>query len=73
MLVDAQPVEALRLGELQLVEELMIKPAGLLGIVEMVWDVDLDRAVFPLEIVGQELVRHEVKEADFHRAFGCSK
>ncbi len=66
VLVDAQAIEALLLGELELVQELLIEPPGLLGVVEMVRNVDPDRSVLPLEVFGQKPVRHEVEEADFH-------
>jgi len=65
VLVHAQAVEALRLGELQLVEELLVEAPRLLGVVQVVRHVDPDRPVRPLEIVGQEPIGHEVEEADF--------
>ena len=66
VLVHTQPVEALRLGKLQLVEEFLIEAARLLGVVQVVRHVHPDRPVRPLEIVGQESIGHEVEEADFH-------
>jgi hypothetical protein len=66
VLVHAQAIEALRLGELELVEELVVQPPRLLRVVEAVRDVDPHRAVARLEVVWQEPIRHEVEEADFH-------
>src|SRR5438876_2615585 len=70
VLVHAQAVEALRLGELQLVEELVVEAVGLLGIVEVVGHVHPHGAIAILEVLGQEAVRHQVEEADFHGAPG---
>jgi len=58
--------EALRLGELQLVEELLVEASGLVGVVQMARHVDPDRPVRPLEVGRQESIGHEVEEADFH-------
>jgi hypothetical protein len=66
MLVHAQAVEALLLGELELVEEFLVEAAGLLGVVQVVRNVHPHRPVRPLEILRQEAVRHEVEEADLH-------
>ena len=65
VLVDADAVEARLVGELQLVQELVVEPAGLLGVVEVVGRVDPDRAVTRLEVIGQESVRHEVEKQIF--------
>jgi hypothetical protein len=70
VLVDAQAVEALLLGELELVQEFLVESLRLLGVEEVVRDVDPDRSVLPLEVVGQKPVRHEVEEADFHGDLG---
>jgi hypothetical protein len=66
MLVHAQAVEALRLRELQLVQELLVQAAGLLGVVQVMRDVHPHRPVLPLEVLGQKSVRHQMEEADFH-------
>ena len=72
MLVDAEPVEAHALGVLQLVEVFVVKAAGLLGVEETVRHVDPHRPVPGFEVFGQETIRHEVEEADFHGALDVS-
>jgi len=68
VLVHAEPVEALRLGELQLVEELVVEAAALLRVEEAVRRVHPDRPIPPLEVLREEAVRHQVEEANLHLA-----
>src|SRR5712691_1604795 len=51
---------------LELVEVLVVQPADSLRIVERLRHVHPHGPVVVLEIIGQEPVRHEVEEADFH-------
>ena len=64
--VDADAVEANLVGELELVEVLVVELVGLDRIEQVAWDVHPDAAVLILEVLGQIAVRHEVEPAEFH-------
>src|SRR5215475_3002054 len=68
MLVAADPVEAERLGVLELVQILVVDVVALLGIVERVRDVDPHGTVLGAEIVRQIGPRHQVEPREFHRS-----
>ncbi len=66
MLVDAQAVEAHVVGELELVEVVIIQPMANLGVVEVARNVDPHAMVLLLEVVGQVTIGHQVKPRKFH-------
>src|SRR5207237_437024 len=67
MLVDADAVEAERLGVLELVHVAMVEMVALLRVVEPVRDIDPDRPVPLAEVVGQIGPRHQVEPGEVHR------
>ena len=66
MLVAADGVEAALGRVLELVEELVVHVMRAPGVEQRGVDVDPDRRVLVLEIVGQLLVGHQVKPQEFH-------
>src|SRR5262245_18870699 len=66
VLVAADPVEAERLGVLELVEILVIDVVALARIVERAGDVDPDGAMLCPEIVRQIRPRHQVEPGELH-------
>ncbi len=52
MLVDAEPVVAHLVGELELIEVVIVEPMPDLGIVEVLRNVDPYAAVLVLEVLG---------------------
>ena len=66
MLVDAEAVEAHLVGELELIEIVVVQPMADLGVVEVARDIDPHAVVFLLEVVGQIPVRHQMKPGEFH-------
>src|SRR5260370_23783899 len=67
MLVDAEAVEAHTVGELELVEVVVIKAMAELGIVEVARNIHPYAAVLILEAIGQEEVRHQHEPRKFHK------
>ena len=66
MLVDAEAIEAHLVGELELVEIVIVEPMADLGVVEVARNIDPHAAIFFLEVVGQKTIRHQVKPGKFH-------
>src|SRR5215469_14269682 len=69
MLIDAEPVEAHRVGVLELVEVVVVKPMPDLGIVQVARDIDPHAAVLVLEVFRQEPVGHQMEPRKFHNSF----
>src|SRR6266849_1462199 len=67
MLVDAEAVEAHPVGELELVEVVVIKAMAELGSVEVARNIHPYAAVLVLEAIGQKAVRHQVEPRKFHK------
>ena len=66
MLVAADGIEAAGGRVLELVEELVVHVVCALGVEQRGVDVDPDRGMLVLEVVGQLLVGHQVKPQEFH-------
>jgi hypothetical protein len=67
MLVDAEAVETHLIGELELIEVVVVKPVAELGVVKVSRDVDPDAAILVLEVLRKIPVRHQMKPGKFHR------
>src|SRR5277367_4090111 len=66
MLVDAEAVEAHLVGELELIEIVVVEAMAEFGIIEIARDVNPDTAILVLEIFGQIPIRHQMKPGEFH-------
>jgi len=58
MLVDAQPVEAHRVGIFELIEVVIVEPMPDFGIVQVARDIDPHAAILFLEVFRQEPIWH---------------
>src|SRR5438874_1666652 len=73
MLVATDGVEAASGRVLELVEEVVVHVMRALGIEQRGMDVDPDRGVLVLEVVGQLLVGHQVEPQEFHGSLSCPR
>ena len=73
MLVDAEAVVAHPIGELELVEVVIVKLVADFGVVEVLRNVDPYAAVLVLEVLGQVPIRHQMEPGKFHMLSFCPR
>ena len=69
MLVDAEPVEAHRVGILELIEVVVVEAMTDFGIVQIARDIDPHAVILLFEIFRQEPIRHQMEPGKFHNSF----
>ena len=69
MLVDAEPVEAHRVGVFQLIEVVVVEAMTDFRIVQIARDIDPHAVILLFEIFRQEPIRHQMEPGKFHNSF----